>query len=529
MANNKIAKKQEVRSGEATHQESNIFKVLGLMASRLLGENSYAKSSIYSERLARGAREYLERPLKTSMSLAEFKMNKATQMGYLVAVKDLMDVSFDQFTAMTLWATGQNTAQVINRAAGSDYSTYLDQSTNPQRFTAGYRAAVIQFVRAVAGENGVIGQFNQVLKALTFSQQIALTNGLFAHTYDYLGGVNPFQKIKSNASALSSTNEKVVKGILAEANNGFLTGQVVGEHGQSVIGDYAYRGDDFTSQHDLPAMMVQSLNTHSLTDAINKFVNVTLKQLINCLSAIGLAAFVYRSLTPTNRDLIGVPETDDTNQDKIIDATIQHFSTIDNKIDFPETITELADKLAILDLSGTGKSRSSSRQNLQQRYSVVLNNENHPVVNDRGELVKVNYGVFELLYETLKQTIGLPLIVSYTVTRNQLLTEIRAGVYLASRRVSEPDLRLEATLTDFVRDVARYQVDQLIGLVIRGQNDRAAKKQAGSLGAFHHLMRVDSDLQSINPQYGALMKDTKKLYYQLYQSSFLTQDAPSHQ
>lgn len=153
--------------------------MLGLMTSKVLGENTFAKSSIYSERITRGLRSFLPKPLLPSASLAEFKMSKEIQMGYLVAAKDLKDVTIDQFNYMSLWATGDSDSSVVDRAAGMNFSEYLSQSKTPDKFVVGYKTAVIQFVRAIAGLVGL--SFGLILPCRNWiltSKTISSTNGL---------------------------------------------------------------------------------------------------------------------------------------------------------------------------------------------------------------------------------------------------------------------------------------------------------------------------------------------------------------
>ena len=84
----------------------------------------------------------------------------------------------------------------------------------------------------------------------------------------------------------------------------------------------------------------------------------------------------------------------------------------------------------------------------------------------------------------------------------------------------KPNFQVEPTILDYIDKLARYQMDQLMGLVERGQKDYDGMSHAGTFSAFSHLMRVYPEVKSINPDYAEMSKTTKRLYYWLYQSSF---------
>lgn len=508
-----------VNDSDTRSKQQKILSMLGLMTSKVLGENTYAKSSIYSERISRGLRSFLPSPLQSSVSLAEFKMSKPMQLGYLVAAKDLKQVTIDQFNYMSLWATGDDDSSVLNRAAGNEFSEYLSQSNAPDKFVVGYKTAVIQFVRAIAGTGGVVFRINSALDKLDFNQQRTLVDQWFNHVNSYMNGTSPFKAINNETKKPSVSDESIAQGLAKEISDGFLSNQPVGADAQLLLGNYSYNEDDFSEEHDLPKMVTDPLGKVSLSEDVNLFVNKTLAGMLNSLASLGLYALVETSFNQTNVDLVGAPVTVSTDKTTVISETQAEIVKIGDYLDLPQSGADLAEKLAVLNLSNAGSARNTKRQNYQLRYSRVLEND-RPAVNDRGETVKVSYGVFETIHTILQRVFLTPLMVEYTLTRNQLLQQIAEGQYTASRNVVAPSYEIETEVTDYVTVLARFQVDQLIGLVQRGKKDYDGMSQAGTFSAFSHLMRVYPEVKSINPAYAEMSKATKHLYYWLYQASF---------
>lgn len=56
-----------VNDSDTRSKQQKILSMLGLMTSKVLGENTYAKSSLYSERITRGLRSFLPGPLQPSV------------------------------------------------------------------------------------------------------------------------------------------------------------------------------------------------------------------------------------------------------------------------------------------------------------------------------------------------------------------------------------------------------------------------------------------------------------------------------
>lgn len=500
-------------------KQQKIFNMLGLMTSKVLGENTFAKSSIYSERITRGLRSYLPKPLLPSISLAEFKMSKEIQMGYLVAAKDLKNVTIDQFNYMSLWATGDDDSSVIDRAAGMNFSEYLSQSKVPDKFIVGYKTAVIQFVRAIAGTGGAVFRINATLQKLDLNQQNELVNQWFDQVYSYMNGASPFKPVNNKTKKVSDSDESIATGVSKEINDGYLKNHPVGDSQKPLLENYSYNEDDFTEEHDLPKMMTNSIGEVSLTEDVNAFVNNTLSGMLDSLASLGLYALVYKDFNQSNPDLVGAPATDSIDRETVISQTRTAILKIGRYFDLPKSCADLADKLAVLDLSNAGSARNAKHQNYRLRYSWVLDKD-QPAVNDRGETVKVSYGIFETTHQILQNTFLVPLMVEYTFIRNQLLQQISDGQYTTSRNVSKPNFDLAGNLLEYVDALARYQIDQLMGFVERGQKDYEGLSQAGTFSAFSHLMRVAPEVKSINPAYADMSKATKHLYYWLYQSSF---------
>lgn len=522
MANNNSVTKTQSESNEVKkHQQ--ILTMIALMTSKLLGENTYAKSSIFSERMARGGQLFLDKPIEQSMSLAEFKLSKEVQMGYLVAVDDLRSVTLDQVHYMSLWATGQNDDTIVSRAAGNAFSVYLAQSTDQKKFVNGYKTAVIQFIRAIAGENGVVAKITSAFQKLSFADAEKLANDWFGSVNGYMRGASPFRKITDGTD--DPVDERIVQGLFDEINNGYLTTHSFGDDQMPLLGNYIYSGDDFSDQTDLPAMMTQSLTDISLSEAINLFVNGRFSEVLDLLCSLGLYTFVYQFVNAGQADLVGMPVTTATDMQQVIKITGSQLTDIFERFSLPVTLAELAADLPIIDLSNAGTARNASQQNFQQNLSVVMDNSHQPFINDRGETTPVNYGFVEALHGLIQATYCLPILVQYTVTRNQLLAQIQAGDYTEPRNVAPADFNIASSLGDYVEQLARFQVDQLMPIVKRGKDDYDGLNQSGSLSAFNHLMRVAPQMRAVNPKYAEMPKQTKRLYYWLYQSSFASEIA----
>lgn len=500
-------------------KQQKLFSMLGLMTSKVLGENTYAKSSIYSERIARGLRSFLPRPLQPSISLAEFKVSKAIQMGYLVAVKDLKNVTIDQFNYMSLWATGDTDRSVINRAAGVHFSEYLSQTSDEAKFIVGYKTAVIQFVRAIAGAGGVVYRINSSLEQLNQDQKNALVNDWFNHVNAYMSATSPTRTINNESTQASVTDEQIASGISKEISDGYLANHAVGDATQPLLGNYSYNEDDFSHEHDLPKMMLENLGETTLTDDVNLFVNHTVSGMIDSLASLGLYGLIFDYFSIKNPDLIGAPVTTATDEDTVMKQTGAHLSEIADYLGLPKSGAVLAEKLPILNLSNAGSARNAQHQDYQMRFSYVLENDRQ-VVNDRGETIKINYGIFETTHQIIQATFLEPLMTKYSLIRNQLLDQVKTAAYTKPRGVVKPNFQVEPTILDYIDKLARYQMDQLMGLVERGQKDYDGMSHAGTFSAFSHLMCVYPEVKSINPDYAKMSKATKRLYYWLYQSSF---------
>lgn len=502
------------RTGHKTKSSSEgFFSLVGSMASKLLGENTFAKSAIAAERVANGAHSSLDRPLDTGLALADFQLTKQSQLGYLIAVKDLMAVTFDQFTFMIEWAMGEQTPEIVNRAAGPGYHDYLRQVDDSQAFTAGYRTAVIHFVHAIAGEGGFIPEFENQLDDLSFEQTEWLVNDWFDHVDQYLHGIYPFQKLASTADG------KIAKQLIDEYNFGFLSSYQFGDN-SPILTHYEYRGPDFTDEVHLPAMMAGTLPEFQLTDAIHHFISVQVAGLFNLLLSVGLHAFYVKTLTRTNYDWLGLPLAGSVDAEKIMKAVVQNEATIIEKVGIPTSISAVAAALPIVDLHGVATTRNPENQNYQRQFMVVLDNRHQPQINVLGEPMPVNYGVFDQLFFHLQEKLLQPIFVRYILVRNQALQYFREhghfrDGYLPAFVISNPQ-----SLTEYVGALAVIHVKHFESLMDRGMDDHTNLTVAGSLSSFNHLMRVDEQLSSLDPDYEHRPKQTKRVLYWLYQSQF---------
>ncbi|MDM7516793.1 hypothetical protein QUF07_08695 [Lentilactobacillus sp. TOM.63] len=369
----------------------------------------------------------------------------------------------------------------------------------------------------------MVAKVTSAFQKLSFADAEKLANDWFGSVNGYMRGASPFRKITDGID--DPVDERIVQGLFDEVNNGYLTTHSFGDDQVPLLGNYIYSGDDFSDQTDLPAMMTQSLTDISLSETINLFVNGQFSEVLDLLCSLELYTFVYQFVNAGRADLVGMPVTTATDMQQVIKITGSQLTDIFERFGLPATLAELAANLPIIDLSNAGTARNASQQNFQQNLSVVMDNSHRPLINDRGETATVNYGFLEALHGLIQATYCLPILVRYTVTRNQLLAQIQAGDYTESRNVAPADFNIASSLGDYVEQLARFQVDQLIPIVERGKDDYDGLNQSGSPSAFNHLMRVAPQMRAVNPKYAEMSKQTKKLYYWLYQSSFASEIA----
>ncbi|MFD1125398.1 hypothetical protein ACFQ22_08520 [Lentilactobacillus raoultii] len=505
--NNRTVKSRTPRS--AAFKE--LFSLMGSVTSKLLGENTYAKSSIYAERIKRGAHSSLKFPLESGLSLADFKMTKPAQLGYLVAVKDLMVIDFNQFSFMVAWASGEETPEVVNRATGDAYAAYLAESSDEKRFTAGYQTAVIHFVQAIAGEGGVVPTILDRLAGLSFQQASQMVNDWFKRLTRYLKNTPVDRRLDQ------TTDDQVVKGLLDESEGGFLGHYQYGK--QSL---FQFNGDlapDFSEQHHLPPMMVGALSDR-LTDAVDHFINQKLIGLMDLLMTTVIQKVAINSLASDNYDLIGLPPLLTTDVEEIKWYVERRESSLLAELGLQSTIVATVKTLPILDLSQVAHTRHAANQNFQQIFAFALGKLHQPLVNDLDEKIEINYGVFDHLFDRLLRKLLWPVLVNYLFARNQTLRAI------GQRRPPERPIQAElgsmtpGTLTGLANQLAVNQITHFAKLIHQGAVDYAQLTQAGSMSAFNHLMSSRSQCQALDPNYQSRGKQTKRVLYWLYQRSF---------
>ncbi|MGP3641396.1 hypothetical protein [Lentilactobacillus hilgardii] len=489
------------------------FSLFGSVVSKLLGENTYAKSTIYSERIIRGAHSSLNHPLNAGLSLAEFKMAKSSQLGYLAAVKDLMTINFNQFSFMIAWATGEETPEIVNQATGRNYAAYLGESRDERQFTLGYQTAVIHFVQAISGEGGFLPTIMDRLAGFSIEEASQMADAWFSHINRYLRDVSPYKKLTA------TSDSHIVKGMINEYDSGFLTQYQIS--GRTLFQYSSDDGPDFSDQHDLPPIIVRSLADNHLKDAVRQFIKRDVTGLIDLMVSVVLYAICREQLTVDNYDLLGIPALMTSTDRTAIASSLEMNETIILlKMGIPATIVKSAEKMAILDLSDVAHTRNADNQNFQQIFSYVLGPLHKPIINDFHQKIEIDYGTFDQLFTEMLKKLLLPLLLNYSFARNRALLFARQHLSFDLTSLADTIPVKPTTLTEHVEYIAMVHVAHFSGLIDRGMANHTNLTQADSLSAFSHLMKADPVFRSLDSAYDLRSKSTKKVLYWLYQSSF---------
>lgn len=518
----------------------NVTEWISDTTATVLGAKAYADSQFSAEDIQHEQQPIVAVQPTELASEDDLKLQPEARLGYGAAIIDLMKLPIERFYYLVLWVSGKNNQEVINRAAGINYVTYREQLTDPKWFERGYQTAASQFVVAIVGNDqdnkgqAAVPTLERKLNQLTFAQQTDLANQWFKHFNGNLKGRNPERKLKKASdknpkkAEIDENNRRIGTFINREMTHSFIKDFRFSDTGEKLIADYDYQGPDFTNVlDDKLKKKLEFQERTNLTNAVQRFVNQPLQELLAIVAPMAFYDTLYKMAT-NGRDTVGVPVTMSTNEADIESIVGNYYQDMINRLRLPKNIATSASRLGILNLAGLKTSGAKGPVNnqladYQAKYSYVLDGHGNQMYNEvTGQPLKVRYGVLEKLYQQLRKVLMMPVLVSYTQVRNDLLKQINSGEYTTSRNVAQVDLAdPNLTAEDVSEQVARYTIDQLMGLVAKGQFDYEKDMYSKTLKEFNRMIRLDPSVRRYGgSRYRLLLKQTRHVYFWIYQSSF---------
>lgn len=494
----------------------------------ILGATSFASERFGIEDNFRNRQPVLIQVGERLLSRGALSQNAAARLGYGAAISDLVNLRINQFYYLILWTSGDNTTEVINRAAGSNYSHYLNKVKDGEQFERGYQTAVGQFVIAIVGDQqddsnheAFLPVIMKKITQLSTEQQQDLTSRWFQHFDHQLNGQNPERPVAAN-------DEATGKFLRRETNHSFLSSYHLPNQATTWLETFSYQGPDYTDVLDRE--LKQKLDFQdltSLTSVVDRFVNQTLMQIVNLVVPLSLYDVIYQ-LANNGRNWLGVPVTMSTEPSEVETVVALKYPEMMNRLRRPKSIASASARLGILNLA-KGHEISVQHPDLQAKFSFARDVRGNQMYNDiTGEPLVVRYGIIEKLFLAWQKALLLPVLSEYTLARNRLLVQISSGEYTKSRNVLKPDLAKEQSLAEIVDQAASYALDQSIGLVAKGEFDYEQNMAVKTLPEFNQMMRLaPSDRNLGGDNYQLLLKQTRVVYFWLYQSSFADQLTPA--
>lgn len=532
-------KKQKEPKSKKPRPKINVSEWLSDTTAAVLGAREYASSQFSAEDIQRDQQPIVTAKMVELVTEEDLKLQPEARLGYGAAIVDLMKMPVERFYYLVLWVSGQHTHDVINRAAGMNYATYHEQLIDPKWFERGYQTATSQFVMAIVGDDrddnsqAVIPALSRRLSRLTVEQQTELANQWFQHFNSNLKGRNPERKLKkasdknAKKAEIDENNQRIGTFINREMTHSFIKDYRFAD-GEQLLIEYNYQGPDFTRILDEKVKKeLEFKDRTSLAYAIQRFVNQPMQELLSIAAPMEFYDTLHKMAT-NGRDTIGVPVTMSTNKADIAFIVDKYYQDMINRLRLPKNIATAVSRLGILNLAGLKTNGDKApvnnyRANYQAKYSYVLDSRGNQVYNEvTGQALKVRYGVLEKLYQQFRKVLMTPVLISYTQVRNDLLAQINNGEYTTSRDVVKADLTdPNLTAQDVAEQVARYTIDQLLGLVSKGQFDYEKGMYSKNLKEFNRMIRLDPSVRRYGgSRYRLLLKQTRHVYFWIYQSSF---------
>ncbi|MCY9805929.1 hypothetical protein OXT66_00010 [Lentilactobacillus senioris] len=536
---NKPNKKKKESKPRKPRPKINVSEWISDTTAAVLGAREYASSQLGAEDIQVEQQPIVTNKTAQLVTENDLKLQPEARLGYGAAIIDLMKMPVERFYYLVLWVSGNGSQDVINRSTGANYATYREQVMDPKWFERGYQTAAGQFVMAIVGDDrddnsqAVIPALSRRLSRLTTQQQTDLANQWFQHFNSNLKGRNPERKLKKASdknpkkAEIDENNRRIGTFINREMTHSFVMDYRF-EDGEQLLTEYNYQGPDFTKTLDEKLKKkLEFQDRTSLTNAIQRFINQPLKELLSIAAPMEFYDTLYKMAT-NGRDTVGVPVTMSTDREDLASIINNYYQDMINRLRLSKNIATSVSKLGILNLAGLKTSDSKApannqRANYQAKYSYVLDSRGNQIYNEvTGQALKVRYGVLENLYQQLRKVLMMPVLVSYTQVRNDLLKQIDNGEYTKSRDVvnvdlTDPNLNAE----DVAEQVARYTIDQLLGLVGKGQFDYEKGMYSKTLKEFNRMIRLDPSVRRYGgSRYRLLLKQTRHVYFWIYQSPF---------
>lgn len=541
----KASKKPKAPKPRKPRAKINVSEWLSDTTAAVLGAREYASSQFGAEDIQREQQPIVTAKTAKLVTENELKLQPEARLGYGAAIVDLMKMPVERFYYLVLWVSGKGSQDVINRATGQNYATYHEQVIDPTWFERGYQTATSQFVLAIVGDDldaksrAVIPALSKRLSQLTNQQQTELANRWFQHFNSNLKGRNPERKLKKASdknpkkAEIDENNRRIGTFINREMTHSFVMDYRF-EDGEKLLTDYDYQGPDFTrALDDKLKKKLEFQDRTSLTNAVQRFINQPLQELLSIVAPMEFYDTLYKMAT-NGRDTVGVPVTMSTDKADIDSIVDNYYEDMINRLRLSKNIATSVSKLGILNLAGLKTNGSKApvnnqRANYQAKYSYVLDSHGNQIYNEvTGQALKVRYGVLENLYQQLRKVLMMPVLVSYTKIRNDLLKQIDDGEYTKSRDVANVDLaNPNLTAEQVAEQTARYTIDQLMGLAGKGQFDYEKGMYSKTLKEFNRMIRLDPSVRRYGgSHYRLLLKQTRHVYFWIYQSPFADQLKP---
>lgn len=470
-----------------------VFRNIGIFTSRIFGENSYAKNRIFDERISHSQVVTGIQKLADGISLADFKLSKSAQMGYIIGLTDLQRLDLARLNFVSMWATGQQSDVVVNRAAGSLFSQWYQKNDNPQRFRQGYQTALIHFMSGITGEKGFVNQMISKIHLLSDEDCKQYIERWFTNVHLHLGDLDPTMSINSSNLDLKHSQD-IINFLFSEIDSRSLDVVQVEELNMD-------EGPNFLPELSIPTNLIAELNYQSPVETAARFIKNELVPMINLVHVGLMQWFSTNVISKGNVNLIGIPNIS--------------LSSDKDYLDFPESIDGLFARCSIFDLSEYSHSRSKVRDNFQLKYSMIMVG-NEPLIDRFGDPVRINYGVLNLLYNELEDLLVNEIIGMVHMRRAFNLRKTKQGTWSAGSVLAPTDTSLSSK-TNFVVDQLFEQVGKLAAV---GQQHFDSLSYAHSLSSFVRYLKDDQWIE-IGDDFSEVNKETRLTLYWIYQSRFI--------
>ena len=475
-----------------------ILKNIGIFTSRIFGENSYAKAQIFDERVSRSHVVAGIQKLVNGMAMADFKMSTSAQLGYVAALADIQGLSFTQFYFVSLWVTGNDDDIVVNRAVGDNFAYSIQEVEDSRKFTLGYQTALVHFMNAFIGDNGIV---NQIISKIHEQSDKGFADEWFMDVATKLPDINP-KLLLSQLNLNMKQVHDIVTVLFDEITDDKL---LISKYAKADIVIKQNEVSDFLSEVTLSSEELDQFDYMDVYHTINHFTDDQLVPMINLLATGVMQWFLTNVINQDNINLLGLPKSDAIKIKRYIDA--------------PESIDQFFIEMRMFDLSRYSESRSTTRDNYQRKYSLELN-DHDILLNKYGEPLRINYGVFNLIYQELIEILINQSLLPIVQLKDKLLNAIGLDRYEVDDEAN--DSLGQVTLESRSEHVVQKLIENVNKLAEIGCQDRLSLTNARSLSSFMKNL-AGNDRIKFNYGIDKINRPTSKVLYWVYQSSFINE------